>query len=176
VTALVAVTTWTGLKLAAVVVVALIATGSTVAVAPPAHALPPIPRPPVGRPPIHLPPAPAPEPRAPLDDMLPEPPPSNDPYQYDLPDLDVPPGVVPRSTPPATDDRDSRNDSTGGDASPGEERQYPGGGAGTDTAPTGTPQPPADDEGGSLDLKSLGLIGGGLVSLASFGMWLIRRT
>jgi hypothetical protein len=183
-----AVTTWRSRpKLApAVIVAALVATGSTAVPAPPAHALPPIPHP---RPPIHPPPVrpptshplphPAPEPGPALDDIIPEPRPSNDPNEHDATGLGVPPGVAPRSTPQPADDGDGRDGTTRGDASTGDMPRHAGdgGSTGTDAAPTGTSRyaGDGDDNDGGLDLKSLGLIGGVLMSLTSLVMWLRGR-
>jgi hypothetical protein len=168
------VTTWVPrLKLAtAVAAAAVVAAGSTGITAPPAHALPPIPHPPVHppptRPPIHEIPRPAPEVGGALDG-IPEVRPSNDPYQYELPDVDVPPGAVPRGAQQPSDDGDS-------DESFGEVPSYRGGGSpGTGTAPAGPYVYDDDDGDGGLDLKTMGLIGAGLVSLTSLGMWLIRK-
>ncbi len=180
----IAVTTWrSSLRLApAVIVAALIATGSTVVTAPPAHALPPIPHPhpPPVRPPIHPLPHQAPEPGPAVDDIIPEPRPSNDPNEYDPPDMSVPPGIAPRGTLQPADDRDGGDGSTGSDASPDDALNHASGGGSrdTDTVPTGTSQYPSDGDNnnGGLDVKSLGLIGGVLMSLTSLVMWLRRRT
>ena len=169
----------------AVIVAALIATGSTVVAAPPANALPPLPHP---HPPIHSPPVrppavhpiPHPPEAGPALDDIPEVRPSNDPNEYEPPVMGVPPGAIPRSTPQAADDGDDWDDSTSSDASPGDVLPYAnvGNSTGADTLPTGTSQDVSDGDNkdGRLDFKSIGLIGGVLVSATSLVMWLRRRT
>jgi hypothetical protein len=133
---------------AAVVIAAVLLTGSSAAAASPAQALPPLPHPhaPEIRPPIHE--FPEPEPR--LD--IPEVHSSNDPNDYDT----SVPGGVPRlgayPTPGSDDDGDSSDTETG-------LTDYGGYGG---------------DDGG-VDLKSIVLIGGALISGASLLMWLRRR-
>jgi hypothetical protein len=170
----------------AVIVAALIVACSTVVVAPPVHALPPVPRP---HPPLHpppvRPPAVHPMPHLPeagptLDDGIPEVRPSNDPNEYEPPVLGVPQSVAPRSTPQPANDGDSWDDATSSDASPGDDLSYAdvGDSTGADEVTTGTSQDVSDGDNSDngLDFKSIGLIGGVLVSGTSLVMWLTRRT
>jgi hypothetical protein len=144
----------------AAIVVAILAIAASVLTAPPAHALPPIPKPhPEFRPPISR-THPIPDSATTLDELLPEPRPSNDPNEYDSSGINVAPNVGATTTPEPEDDGYSWD-----------------GGTDTGTVATGTSQYGGYDDysDGGPELKSIGLIIGGLISVTSLGMWLRRR-
>jgi hypothetical protein len=167
----------------AVIAAGLIAVGLGVVPAPPAHGAAPIPhvRPPVHSIPIHAPPSHSvphpPEPASSLDDIVREVEPSNDPNMYALPDVRVPTGADRSTTPQLANEGDERDDSTDSAASTTDLRQDAGETAGTATVSTGT-LPYAgghDGDASGLSLRSIGLIGGVLVSVGSLAMWLVRK-